>query len=65
MRRWFVSCVVLFFAGVLPVGAQIPTGKIEGKVVEGLPVGRTLDAAKPPFPPPPSRRSTAVSRVVW
>ncbi|MEW5876874.1 MAG: carboxypeptidase regulatory-like domain-containing protein [Acidobacteriota bacterium] len=32
MRRWLVVCLVLFLGAVLPLGAQIPTGKIEGRV---------------------------------
>lgn len=32
MRRWLLCRLVLGFTGVLPVGAQIPTGKLEGKV---------------------------------
>lgn len=32
MRRWLVVCLVLFLGTALPLRAQIPTGKIEGKV---------------------------------
>ncbi|MGC8916292.1 MAG: carboxypeptidase-like regulatory domain-containing protein [Thermoanaerobaculum sp.] len=49
MRRWVFLCVVLCLAAVLPVGAQIATGKIEGKVSDdkGPLPGVTITVSSP------------------